>query len=256
MDEPSMMDLERGRLAQEHERDNDEDYEIAQFIAGADSLDRRNNKMAEERADKVATNAILHGDHGLLNFYNNSEDLVNYLLLECTYPNYPTSKENGFSADSLPFEASNIHQAIQTGLKCHPHFHFNFCMTTSDDAAGEWHGCLTSTNRNSIFLYEDDEAGTRLDVNDILNGEHDLKFIPIFGAWERKIMNMSVSVGRLRASARGCTIKRLLLVPSAFGMIKPDRGATEEDRTSRALSALCVSVFWSESFWRQWKREL
>jgi hypothetical protein len=98
--EPSMLDLERGRLAHVNKREIDEDCEIALFVAQADSLDRRNNETAEQQADKVA-NAILHGDHGLLNRCNDSEDLVNCILLECTYPVFPASQENGFSAEWL-----------------------------------------------------------------------------------------------------------------------------------------------------------
>jgi hypothetical protein len=159
----------------------DEDYEIAQTIRSGDTKDRVNRECAEEPEVHVA-NALHTVDHDLLKCYPKLDDLVNYILRKCPYNKFPKSTCNFSAKALLLFGASNLYEAIQTGLQQHPHFHFNFCTTTRSDSQGEWHAYLTGGGRNNIFSYADCEAGTtNLRVTDVLHsGKYDLQFIPIF----------------------------------------------------------------------------
>jgi hypothetical protein len=174
--QPTYIDSERS-AATIQKKMEDAYYAMARIIVKAEASDRTKQEKAEQYAGWVAK-AFVNVTDEIITRYNNTDDLVNYLLREQTYDELPTNEDKSFAA-KLPFGARTIHEAIQIGAREHPNFHFNLCTTTREDTEGEWYNYLTGISRNGIFHYADQPAGTTLEMIDVLvSGEYDLKFIP------------------------------------------------------------------------------
>lgn len=176
--QPASMNREDSAARMREKKEKDEDFAIAQAVAAAECNDQDKAEKKEEKSDQIE-NAKLYIDHELLTRFDTTEALVNYLLRQCPFAEFPTSTHER-AAKALPFGAKTVHEAINRGLQT-PHFHYNFCTTTRDDHEGEFHGYLTNGNRNWIFHYATNPVGTPLAQGDVLDDEFsDLQFIPLF----------------------------------------------------------------------------
>uniref|UniRef100_A0A7S2VE60 Uncharacterized protein n=1 Tax=Entomoneis paludosa TaxID=265537 RepID=A0A7S2VE60_9STRA len=170
---------DRGTAAPERNRESWREYQeteeggIKLTIKDADHYQRAKEEREEEK-HYVMQDFLLNSGNDLLTEYSTTRDLVNFVLRQCTFEEFPTC-EYPRAAKALPFGAKTIHEAVQTGIQNHPHFHFNFCTTTRPIDDGEWHGYLTQNHRNCIFHYSQSPPGTNIQKSDLL----DLQFIPI-----------------------------------------------------------------------------